>query len=211
MTKMSKIVIAGCGTDVGKTLVSAIFVAALQAAYWKPIQCGEGSNCDTATLKALLPELADQIHPPTYHLKALRSPHHAARLENREIDTRTIFPPATRRPLVIESVGGLLVPLNEREISIDLFASWDAIWIVVSRHYLGSINHTLLTLEVLKQRRIPVHGLIFNGEPNSDTERAILHFSGIPCIGRVLPEKQISPDTIQRYAKQWKTRLHSLL
>lgn len=207
---MHKIIVAGSGTDVGKTVVSAILVAMMQGGYWKPIQCGEEVS-DTATLKQLIDTKRHPIYPPAYSLKASLSPHHAARLEGTSINIDSITLPKATGPLIIESVGGIFVPLSTQFLSIDLFKTWNCQWIVVSRHYLGSINHTLLTLDALKRQGISVAGIIFNGEPNPDSEAAILEISQLPLLGRLLPETKINPQTIQRYAKKWQTLLSELI
>jgi dethiobiotin synthetase len=208
---MIKIIVAGCSTDVGKTIVSAILVKALDGAYWKPVQCGGLAESDSKKVMEWVPSRKDHIYPSAYNLKAGLSPHHAARLEKCQIEAGKIRPPVTACPLIIESVGGILVPLNPDELTLDLFCSWNAIWIVVSKHYLGSINHTLLTVQALKQRKINVHSIIFNGASNPDTEEAILHFSKLPCLGRLLPEQDMNETTINRYASQWKPQILSLL
>lgn len=208
---MHKIMVAGIGTDVGKTIVSAILTTLLNGDYWKPIQCGEEENSDTATMKRWLDTTMHTIHRPAYSLKALLSPHHAARLENAAIDLSSIIIPKTSRPLIIEGVGGIFVPLTTRFLSIDLFKLWDCKWVIVSKHYLGSINHTLLTIEALQRLRLSILGIIFNGEPNPDSESAILEISQLPLLGRLYPETNLNQQTIQRYAKQWQPtffRLH---
>lgn len=198
---MNKIIVAGIGTEVGKTVVSAILTTCLQGEYWKPVQ--SGSEKDSETMKKwMIP-----VHEPSYSLKAPLSPHHAARLENRSIDLARIVPPETTRPLIIESVGGIFVPLTGTELTFDLFKSWNCPWVIVSRHYVGSINHTLLTLDALMRNHISIAGLIFNGEPSPDSENAILEFSKVPVIGRLLPEPHINLETIQRYATLWKPQL----
>lgn len=192
------IIVAGNGTDVGKTVVSAILTTLLQGDYWKPVQSG----CpDSEQIKAWIEE--ERIHPAAYSFQAPLSPHHAARLEDRTINLKSIVPPKTLRPLIIESVGGILVPLTKTTTSLDLFQTWDCKWIVVSRHYLGSINHTLMTLETLKRRQMAIAGVIFNGEPNPDSEAAILSISQLPFLARLYPEHEINRETIQRYAKLW--------
>lgn len=168
-------------------------------------------DSDTAVMKNLIDITRHHVYPPAYSLKAPLSPHHAARLENISISTDSIIPPKTMRPLIIESAGGVFVPLRLNLLSIDLFKTWDCKWVVVSKHYLGSINHTLLTLDALQKRNIPVAGLIFNGELNSDSEAAILAISKLPVLGRLLPESNINPQTIQRYAKQWQPQLSLIL
>ena len=190
-----RIIVAGIGTDVGKTAVSSILSLLFKADYWKPIQCGDDS---------MMPQ-GITVHPPAYTFKAPLSPHHAARLENTTINWETIIPPQTTCPLIIESIGGIFVPLTTNLLSIDLFQSWHCQWVVVSKHYLGSINHTLLTIEVLKWHQIPLLGLIFNGMPHPDTEEAILNITQLPLLGRLLPEPFIDQQVIKRYVKQWQT------
>jgi dethiobiotin synthetase len=204
---MKNIIVAGSGTDVGKTVVAAILTTLLKGDYWKPIQCGDEETADTATMKILVDTTRHQIYPPAYSFKTPLSPHHAARLENTSICVSAIIPPRTQRPLIIESIGGVFVPLTTHVLTIDLFKSWDCRWVIVSKHYLGSINHTLLTIEALKRYQVSIAGIIFNGEPNPDSEAAILEVSQLPCLGRVLPEPCLDPQTIQRYAIQWQPRL----
>lgn len=154
-------------------------------------------------MKRLLDPQKHQVHSSFYSLSAPLSPHHAARLENLSIDCSKIIPPYTKHPLIIEGVGGIFVPLTLTQLTFDLFRSWEGEWIVVSRHYLGSINHTLMTLEILKSYRVPVLGLIFNGTPCPDSEEAILGFSHLPLLGRLLPERAFNRTLIQEYAKRW--------
>jgi dethiobiotin synthetase len=208
---MHKIIVAGSGTGVGKTLVSAILATLLEGDYWKPVQCGGEEDSDTAAMKKLIGTGRHRIYPPACSLKAPLSPHHAARLEGFQIDTEAITPPETARPLIIESVGGIFVPLTAKILSIDLFKSWNGQWVIVSKHYLGSINHTLLTIDALKRQHVSIAGLIFNGEPNQDSEAAILEISQLPLLGRLLPEKNLNLQTIQRYAKQWHPCLPRLI
>lgn len=196
--------IAGCGTDVGKTVVAAILTNLLKADYWKPIQCGMEDSSDTFMMGQWTDECINTIHHPAYSLKAPLSPHHAARLENISIRTGSIILPKTERTLVIEGVGGIFVPLKTSFLCVDLFQTWSCNWIIVSRNYLGSINHTLLTIEALRQRQIPLAGIIFNGEPNPDSENAILEYSKLSCLGRLLPEPCINLKTIQKYVELWK-------
>lgn len=208
---MHKIMVAGSGTDVGKTVVSAILTTLLHADYWKPIQCGDEKNSDTVVIRNLIDTKKHSVHSPAYSLKAPLSPHHAARLENTSIALDAIRIPQTTRPLVIEGVGGILVPLTTKILSLDLFSSWNCKWIIVSRHYVGSINHTLLTIEALKRRKIPIIGIIFNGDPNPDSETVILEISQLPCLGRLLPEEHLNPITIQRYVTEWQPNFSNIL
>lgn len=201
---MNRFIIAGIGTEVGKTVVSAIFTTLFSADYWKPIESGE-NDLDSHVIKELIEPSKHRIYPPTYSFKNPLSPHHAARLENIHIDLQKIIPPKTERPLIIEMAGGIFVPLNLESLTIELFQPWTDKWIVVSKHYLGSINHTLLTIEALRNKNINPLGIIFNGNPNPDTEQAILNLSKTPFLGRLLPEKKITPSIIKRYATQWRT------
>jgi dethiobiotin synthetase len=208
---MNKIIISGIGTKVGKTVISAILTTLFEGDYWKPVQSGNENNSDTAIMKHLIDGTSHRIFDPAYSFEARLAPHHAARLENDSINPDMIIPPATNRPLIIESIGGILVPLNTSTTSLDLFKTWESQWIIVSRHYLGSINHTLLTIETLKRHNISIAGIIFNGKPDPDTESAILEISKIPFLARLLPEMIIDPETIQRYAKQWQPQLSHLI
>ncbi len=208
---MHRLMIAGIGTDVGKTVVAAILATMLRADYWKPIQCGDEKKSDTHIMRQLLDASKHRIHPPAYTLKAALSPHHAARLENISIQLEHVSLPQTTRPLIIESVGGIFVPLTPKKLSLDLFKTWKCHWVIVAKHYLGSINHTLLTIDALKRQEIPLLGLIFNGPPNPDSESAIVNIAQLPLIGQLLPEKHINLTIIQWYAKQWQARFSTLL
>lgn len=208
---MFKLMVAGSGTDVGKTVVSAILATLLDGDYWKPIQCGNEENSDTVIIKNFINTKRHFVHTPAYSLKAPLSPHHAARLENTSIVLDAIRLPQTERSLIIEGVGGIFVPLTTKVLTIDLFKSWNCRWVVVSRHYVGSINHTLLTIETLKQRQVPIIGIIFNGESNPDSEAAILEISQLPCLGKLLPEENLNPTIIQRYAKEWRPNFSNIV
>ena len=198
---MRKIVVAGIGTDVGKTIVSAILTYALEAAYWKPVQCG--LSRDRKTIDHLL-EGCRKTHPEGLFLKTPRSPHHAAKLERFTINPNQITLPNTTQTLIIEGCGGILVPLNLKTLMVDLFASWDCEWVLVSRHNIGSINHTLLTIEAMKRRSLNIRGIIFNGERCTQTETAIIKFSNLSCIGRLKPEPKWDLQRVQAYASAWK-------
>lgn len=207
---MQRIIITGNGTEVGKTVCAAIVATALGADYWKPVQSGCMQESDSETMRTLLDANRHYIHPPAYSLQAALSPHHAARLEEISIEPHSIQAPLAARPLIIETAGGPLAPLTPTSTAFDLFSSWNAGWIVVSRHYLGSINHTLLTLGFLQSRKQPILGIIFNGSPQPDSENAILSISQVPALARLLPEKIINIHTIQRYATQWKPLLQHI-
>lgn len=199
---MKRLIIAGCGTEIGKTVVSAIFSTILKADYWKPIDCGREQK-DSEQIKKFV-HFKQIIHPSAYRFDYDLSPHHGAFLDKKSIDEEKIVVPQTKNCLVIESVGGILVPINYQMLTLDLFAKWQAHWIIVSKHYLGSINHTLLTVEALKKRQLSILGIVFNGSPNEQTESAILTFTKLPCLGRLLPEETLNFSIIQKYAKEWK-------
>ncbi len=203
--KHKNIVVAGIGTDVGKTVTSAVLATWLQADYWKPIQTGDS---DAEALLALTSGI--KVHPHLYHFRTPVSPHHAAKLENRGIDKGKFVLPKTEKRLVLEMAGGVCVPLSEQHLSLDLFAMQAAGWVVVSKNYLGSINHTLLTIQMLLNRGIDVLGVVFNGHAYPEGEAAILRHAKMPCIGRLQPEPIINKETIIKYASLWKTQCNWL-
>src|SRR5690606_20342657 len=164
-----KIFVTGISTGVGKTVTAAIITEALQADYWKPIQAGDLQQSDSHTIKQLLGNSKTVIHENAYALKMAASPHASARMENTQLSSGKIKEPKTQNHLVIEGAGGLLVPLNDTETIADLIKP-DYLVVLVSRHYLGSINHTLLTAEALKNRNLNIAGIVFSGDENPDTE-----------------------------------------
>lgn len=168
-----KLFITGIGTDVGKTIASAIITEALEADYWKPIQAGDLENCDTQKVKKYISNAKTKFHKNAYALQTPASPHLAAQLDGIKIYLEKIVEPQTKNHLVIEGAGGIFVPLSETNCVIDLIQN-DYKVVVVSRHYLGSINHTLLTIEALKNKSIPIAGIIFSGDINQSTEEIIL-------------------------------------
>ncbi|MDN3678266.1 dethiobiotin synthase [Flavobacterium paronense] len=204
-----KIFITGIGTDVGKTVASAIVVEALEADYWKPIQAGDLDFSDTHKVKSQIPNSKSQFHPNAYALNTPASPHLAASLDGITIDLKKIIEPKTDNHLVIEGAGGILVPLNDNDCIVDLIQK-DYKVIVVSRHYLGSINHTLLSIEALKSRKISVAGLIFSGDENRATEEIILKKTGVKFIGRIDNEPYFNANVISYYADKFRSNLLSL-
>lgn len=185
-------------TDSGKTLVSAILCEALEADYWKPVQAGLPR--DSETVKNLLSNKKSMIHPEAYLLKTPASPHAAAETDGVRILLKNIVKPATKNTLIIEGAGGCLVPLNKTHLVIDLIASLKARVILVSDIYLGSINHTLLTVEALNHRKIPVEGIIFNGNDNPQTREIITHYSGLKTLLHIKKEAVINKGTVKKYA-----------
>lgn len=204
-----KLFITGISTDVGKTIVSAIFTEALEADYWKPVQAGDLNTSDSHKIRNYISNTTTVIHPNSYALNTPASPHLAAELDNVTIDLDKIQEPFTANHLVIEGAGGLFVPLNQTDCIIDLIQP-DYKVIVVSRHYLGSINHTLLTVEALRNKKIEVAGIVFSGNENKSSEQIILHRTGITNLGRIEEEPYFDKNVIKEYADLFHKKLLSL-
>lgn len=183
---MEKIFITGIGTGVGKTFIAALVARALEADYWKPIQAGYEDGTDSEYVQNTLSDTASVIHPEVYKLKMPASPHIAAREEGVSISITKICEkiPSISRNLIIEGAGGLLVPLNETEFVADLIAAVGAKVILVSRNYLGSINHSLLTARICRDMNLPVIGWIFNDQ-YLQYEEEIVRWSNFPKIASV--------------------------
>lgn len=194
--------VTGIDTDSGKTLASAILCEALGADYWKPIQAGIPT--DTDTVKALVSNKDILFHNELYKLKTPASPHAAAVIDGVKILLKDIKTPSTKNNIVIEGAGGCMVPLNDHEFVIDLIVHLKTEAILVADLYLGSINHTLLSIEALQRRNIPLKGIIFNGDSNPESERIILLHSKLKCLLHIKKEKNIDPSVVQHYAKQLK-------
>lgn len=194
-----KIFITGIGTDVGKTVASAIVTESLEADYWKPIQAGDLDHSDSHKVKSLISNSKTVIHPNAYALNTPASPHWAAEIDGLHIELKKIKEPKTQNHLVIEGAGGVLVPLNEQDCVIDLIQP-DYQVIVVSRHYLGSINHTLLTVEALKSRNLSIAGIIFSGNQHPSTEQIILEKTGLTMLGRIENEPYFDANVVADYA-----------
>ncbi|MCX2741007.1 dethiobiotin synthase [Pontibacter anaerobius] len=198
---MKRYFVTGIGTDVGKTVAAAILTEALQADYWKPVQAGGLDFTDTDTVKSLVSNELSVFHPEAYSLKMAASPHKAAAAEGVEIDVKGMKLPDTQNNLIVEGAGGLMVPLNKRYLVLDLVQQLGLEVILVSRNYLGSINHTLLTAEVLRYRKIPVAGIIFNGEENATSEDFIVKYTGLRRLPSIRQEADFCKDTVAEYAK----------
>ncbi|SHL76698.1 dethiobiotin synthase [Flavobacterium chilense] len=194
-----KIFVTGISTDVGKTIASSIIVEALEADYWKPIQAGDLDHSDSHKIKAGISNQKTKIFENSYKLNTPASPHLAAEIDNITIDLKQIQEPITDNHLVIEGAGGIFVPLNNTKTIIDLIQP-DYKIIVVSRHYLGSINHTLLTIEAIRNRGFEVAGIIFSGSENKSTEDIIQNKTGIKAIGRIDEEPYFDQNVIREYA-----------
>lgn len=204
-----KLFVTGISTDVGKTITSAIIVEALEADYWKPVQAGDLENSDSHKIKSKISNTKTKIFDNSYKLNTPASPHLAAEIDGITIDLKQIKEPKTDNHLVIEGAGGIFVPLNEKDTIIDLIQS-DYKIVVVSRHYLGSINHTLLTVEAIKNRGFDVHGIIFSGSENKSTESLILNKTGIKFIGRIDEEPYFDQNVIKEYADLFRDNLLAL-
>ena len=204
-----KLFITGIGTDVGKTIAAAIVTQALEADYWKPIQAGDLDHSDSHKIKRYISNTKTIVHPNSYQLNTPASPHFAAALDNVTIDLQQIVEPTTNNHLVIEGAGGVLVPLNTTDCIIDIIQP-DYKVIVVSRHYLGSINHTLLTIEALQNRNINIAGILFSGAENKATESIILQKTKLNCIGRIDEEPYFDQNVIQYYADIFRENLLNL-
>lgn len=206
---MQSIFVTGIGTEVGKTIVSAILVEALSADYWKPVQAGLLPQTDSEMVRSLISNHTSVIHPEQYRLEDAVSPHRAAAKQGIQIDLAAIRVPQTPRALVIEGAGGVLTPLSKRHLIIDLITAIGAGVVLVSRNYLGSINHTLLSIEALQRRDIPVLGLVFNGDASSESEAFILERSGVPSIA-ALPWEDLCKQIVSLHAQTFRERCKEL-
>lgn len=203
--KQQKYFITGISTEVGKTIASAILVEALKADYWKPIQAGELENGDTEKVKRLISNKKSKFHPNSYALKTSMSPDAAASIDGIKIEIKKIKSPETNNHLVVEGAGGLLVPLNDKETILDIIKPNYKV-IVVSRHYLGSINHTLLTVKLLQEKNFDV-SIVFSGKEHKTTENSIQKMTNVPIVGRIDEEPYFDKNVIKEYADLFKENL----
>ena len=208
---MSRIFVTGIGTGVGKTVVSAVITEALQADYWKPIQTGSIEGIDSETVGALITNKNTKIHPEAYCLGLPLSPHAAAKAENVLIKIGTFPYPKTKNNLVIEGAGGLMVPLNDKELMIDLIKETKAKVVLVVSNYLGSINHTLLSISAIKEKNIPLAGIIYSGITNIASEEVIEQFGKVNVIGRIERENKITPTVILKHAINLEPELKKII
>lgn len=195
-----RIFVSGIGTDVGKTIASAILMKYYQADYWKPIQAGDLANSDTHKV-AKLAGSAHSYFPETFQLTQPLSPHAAAKHDKLDIRLKDFRIPKTDKTLIIEGAGGLMVPLNQNDLLIDLIKFLSLEVVIVSKHYLGSINHTLLSYSALQAYQIPVLGIIFNGEELPETESLILNYTGWKKLFSIPQLNSVNEQTITDFAK----------
>ena len=194
--------ITGIGTNVGKTIVSAILTEALQADYWKPIQTGTIEGKDSESVKSLISNSKTVIHPESYLLKEPLSPHFAAKLEGVEIELDNIHLPVrlseveVQNNLIIEGAGGLLVPLNKTQYVIDIAKHFDCEIVVVISNYLGCINHSLLSIDYLLRNHFKIKALVFNGEFNPEVKQSIIDYSPLSEIIDIPHLKNLSKSSV---------------
>lgn len=190
MTHKKPLFITGIGTGIGKTIVSAALVEKLKADYWKPVQSGDLDNSDSLTIKDLISNTVTNIHPESYKLSQPFSPHKSAAIDGINIELNSIRLPKTDNNLIVEGAGGLMVPLNDKSLMIDLIKNLEIEVILVSQNYLGSINHTLLSAYALRNYDIPIRGIIFNGIKDIYSKEFILANSGLKDLGHI-PQYQL--------------------
>lgn len=201
---MKRIFVTGIDTNIGKTVVAAILTEALEADYWKPIQAGNLDDSDTDLVRKLISNSKSVLHPEAYRLTQPLSPHAAAAVDGVTIDMNTIrssMPHPDERDLIIEGAGGVMSPVNDSFVVMDLIKSLDAEAVIVSKHYLGSINHTLLTIDAMKRKGLPIVGVFFNGKPVQSSVDFILRYSGVKPLGFIDEEKDLDREAVKRYAQ----------
>lgn len=194
---MTGFIVTGTDTDVGKTVFAAALVGALRATYWKPIQAGLAGGTDSQRVAELAATSPDRVLPEAYRLTTPASPHRAAEIDGVEIDVqRLALPQVSSSPLIVEGAGGVLVPLTRKTVQADLFASWDLPVILVAATRLGTINHSLLSIEALKRRAIALHGIAFVGDANDDSEATICAMGKVRRLGRLPLLDPLTPSTL---------------
>jgi dethiobiotin synthetase len=198
---MKPLFVTGIGTGVGKTIVAAILVEKLKADYWKPVQSGDLNDSDTLKVRSLVSNSISKFHPEAYRLTQPFSPHKSAELDNIRIDLNQISLPKTSNQLLIEGAGGLMVPLNENKLIIDLIEKLEVEVILVVRNYLGSINHTLLSVSELNRRNIPIKALVFNGTSDNYSESFIINYTKVETVIRVPDLKSLDQINILRQSE----------
>jgi dethiobiotin synthetase len=197
---MQSIAIVGIHTGIGKTIVSAIVAEALQADYWKPVQAGNAEATDTTEVKRLVSNPVSTFHKEAYFLKEAISPHAAAEKEGIQIEIEKINLPNPRRQTIVETAGGLLSPITPVKTNLDVLLHLRLPVILVSKNYLGSINHTMLTFDVLNKNRLEIKGIVFNGPENPASESFILSNTGLIKLLSVKEEVLFDKEKVKHYA-----------
>jgi dethiobiotin synthetase len=196
MTAQPTIVVTGTDTGIGKTVFAAGLTALLDGVYWKPVQSGIDEETDSEIVTRLAGLAPERMLPEAWRLKEPLSPHRAAELDGVEIDTDALALPVAARPLVVEGAGGLMVPVNRRTLYIDVFARWAAPVVLCARTGLGTINHTLLSIEALRARSVPLLGVAFIGDEMADTQRTIAEMGNVRVLGRLPRLDPLTPETL---------------
>lgn len=197
-----RIVVTGTDTGIGKTVFSAALTDVLAGCYWKPIQSGLDGETDSETVHRLGRISLQRILPEAWRLKTSVSPHLSAEIDGVTLASEALYPPATNLPLIIEGAGGLLVPLTRHETFADVFARWQIPAILCARTGLGTINHTLLSLEAMRQRMIPILGVAFIGDEYSDTQKTIEEMGHVRVLGRLPHLNPLTADTLRRVLRE---------
>lgn len=203
---IKSIAIAGIHTGIGKTIASAVIAEATGADYWKPVQAGIEER-DATLVKQLLTNGSDRVFDEAVLLSQPLSPHAAAAIDRIAIDYSTFTWPETNKTLIVETAGGILSPISANKTAADFIAYYHLPVILVSQNYLGSINHTLLTIETLKHRNIRIMGMVMNGIENKDSESFIEQYSGVKIIARIPHFSGIDRDAVSACAAQIKNTL----
>ena len=200
MKKLKNIIIAGTDTNIGKTICSTLLMSVLNGTYLKPIQSGSKEDNDTKTVKKISGLAEEHFLNEIYLLKEPLSPHQAAESDNIIIDEEKLFLPKniTFKPLIVELAGGLMVPINRQKLMIDIIKNWNAKVILCARTSLGTINHTLLSIEALKSRNIDLAGIVFIGKPDLNTQKTIIQFSGVKQLGIISHLNKINKKTLEK-------------
>lgn len=194
---MPRFVIAGTDTDIGKTVFAAALTQAMGAHYWKPVQAGTEGGTDSERVRDLGVS-PDLILPEAYRLATPCSPHQAAQIDGVMIDRARLMPPAQPADLVIEGAGGVLVPVTPDLLYADLFAEWQLPVILVASTGLGTINHSLLSIEALRYRGVPIHGIAFTGAENAETQSTIARIGDVDTLGRLPQIANLNSGTLQQ-------------
>ena len=192
-----RIIVTGTDTGIGKTVLSAGLAGALDGYYWKPVQSGLEDETDSDAVRRLSGLAPERVLPERYCLNTPVSPHLAAHIDGVAIDAEGLDLPATPAPLVVEGAGGLMVPLTREATYLDVFARWRAPLVLCARTTLGTINHTLLSIEAIRKRDIPLLGIAFIGDANTDSERTIVDMGRTRRLGRLPYLPILNDDTLR--------------